>query len=115
MPDKKRGVFISFEGTEGSGKSTLIHHLAICLQSLGHRVIQTREPGGNPVAEKIRQILLSMPMDPLTDLLLYEAARAQHMAETIFPALKRSEVVLCDRFTDSSLAYQAHARGLPWD
>lgn len=114
MPSVIRGILISFEGTEGSGKSTLIGHLSTQLKELGQSVIQTREPGGSDVAEKIRSILLGTAMDPWTELLLYEAARAEHLAKTVRPALDRGEIVLCDRFTDSTLAYQSSARGLPW-
>ncbi len=114
MVNTKRGLFISFEGTEGSGKSTLIRKITTLLEQEGYKITQTREPGGNELAEKIRTILLEMPMHPMTELLLYEAARTEHLIKTIQPALNRNEWVLCDRFTDSTLAYQAHARGLPW-
>ncbi len=114
MSEKKGGIFITFEGTEGSGKSTLIRNLNSQLQQLGYATLHTREPGGNAVAEKIRTLLLESVMNPWTELLLYEAARAEHLHQTILPALKEGKIVLCDRFTDSSLAYQAHARGLPW-
>jgi dTMP kinase len=107
--------FITFEGTEGAGKSTLIREVAQRLRLiLGHDPIQTREPGGSATAEKIRNLILNEEMDPRTELFLYEAARAEHLARTIRPALKAGKWVLCDRFADSSLAYQAHARGLPW-
>src|SRR5580693_8213021 len=111
-----RGVLISFEGTEGAGKSTLIREVKTRLsRRLGsHSVVITREPGGAPVAERIRATLLEERMDPWTELFLYEAARAEHLARTILPALKKGKILLCDRFTDSTLAYQAHARGLPW-
>jgi len=122
MAKAPSGILISFEGTEGSGKSTLIRTLSKLLDQAGYTAIQTREPGGSPVAEKIRSILLEMSpknlpdhtMNPWTELLLYEAARAEHTAKTIVPALERGEIVICDRFTDSTLAYQGHARGLPW-
>jgi dTMP kinase len=81
---------------------------------MGYKSCQTREPGGNPLAEKIRNLILANSMNPWTELFLYEAARAEHLAQTILPSLKRGEIVLCDRFTDSTLAYQSHARGLPW-
>jgi dTMP kinase len=106
---------ISFEGTEGSGKSTLIREVGALLTQLGYPSIQTREPGGNVLAEKIRNLILESSMNPWTELFLYEAARAEHLNETILPALARGEIVLCDRFTDSTLAYQGHARGLPWN
>lgn len=109
------GIFITFEGTEGSGKSTLIKHLARALEARGNHVIQTREPGGTSVSEKIREILLHHPMNPWTELLLYEAARAEHLTHTILPGLEQGAIVLCDRFTDSSLAYQGYARKLPWE
>jgi dTMP kinase len=109
-----QGIFITFEGTEGAGKSTLIQHIAEALRKDGHTVTVTREPGGTPVAEKIRELILGQGMHPMTELFLYEAARAEHLETTIRPALIRGEVVLCDRFADSSLAYQGHARGLPW-
>jgi dTMP kinase len=111
---KARGVFITFEGTDGAGKSTLIGLLADRLKQQGRSVTVTREPGGSPVAERIREILLKEAMDPWTELFLYEASRAEHLARTILPALERGDWVLCDRFADSSLAYQGQARGLPW-
>lgn len=106
---------MTFEGTEGAGKSTLIREIERELLRRGFKVTVTREPGGNPVAERIRELILKNPMDPWTELFLYEAARAEHLAQTIRPALARGEIVLCDRYADSSLAYQAHARGLPWN
>src|SRR4051794_2992321 len=105
MSKKMSGIFISFEGTEGSGKSTLIRLVAALLKKSGHKTTQTREPGGNALAEKIRKIILETSMTPRTELFLYEAARAEHLDQTILPALSRGEIVLCDRFTDSSLAY----------
>ncbi|MEN9722856.1 MAG: hypothetical protein RJB38_842 [Pseudomonadota bacterium] len=109
-----RGRFITFEGTEGAGKSTLIHHLERALRKNGITTVVTREPGGVPVAEKIRELILKNEMTPWTELFLYEAARAEHLQAVIAPALKSGAWVLCDRFTDSTLAYQGHARGLPW-
>ena len=114
MTQKSPGLLITFEGTEGAGKSTLMRILGERLKGAGFRVTTTREPGGSPVAEKIRGLILGSAMDPWTELFLYEAARATHLSETLKPALDRGEVVLCDRFTDSTLAYQAEARGLPW-
>jgi len=117
---RRKGLFITFEGTEGAGKSTLISVLAGELtryfadHDIRRGVTITREPGGSGVAEKIRSVILNEEMDPWCELFLYEAARAEHLARTVFPALERGDWVLCDRFTDSSLAYQAHARGLPW-
>lgn len=110
---KKKPLFITFEGTEGSGKSTLIQALAQVIQAQGIPVIVTREPGGSGVAEKIRQVILHEKMDPKTELLLYEASRAEHLAEKIRPALAEGKWVLCDRYTDSTHAYQGTARGIP--
>jgi dTMP kinase len=111
-----RGVFVTFEGTEGAGKSTLIFEVGSRLSRLlgRRRVVITREPGGVPVAERIRATILEEKMDPWTELFLYEAARAEHLAKVVLPALRQGKFILCDRFTDSSLAYQGHARGLPW-
>ena len=110
-----RGVFITFEGTEGAGKSTLIRQLTRDLKKITRsKTLITREPGGPKVAEKIREILLKEHMDPWTEIFLYEAARAEHLAQKISPALKKGIIVLCDRYADSTLAYQGHARGLPW-
>lgn len=112
-----KGLFITFEGTEGAGKSTLMREVAKALVAQGHsesEIILTREPGGTPVAEQIRKTILDHEMSPWTELFLYEAARAEHLAVTILPALALGKVVLCDRFADSSLAYQGHARGLAW-
>lgn len=109
------GVLITFEGTEGAGKSTLISAFAQLLRSEGRSVVATREPGGSIVAEKIRTLILEQEMDPWTEAFLYEAARAEHLAKTILPALRTPlTVVLCDRYTDSTLAYQGMARGLEW-
>jgi dTMP kinase len=105
-------MFITFEGTEGCGKSTLIKNLAATLTAQGKRVLVTREPGGIAVSESIRNLILHQEMEPLTELFLYEAARAEHFQKVIAPALKKKTWVLCDRFTDSTLAYQGHARGL---
>jgi dTMP kinase len=105
-------MLITFEGTEGCGKSTLIRNLSQKLDSLGAPHIVTREPGGSSVAEQIRSLILHHEMDPLTELFLYEAARAEHFKKTVLPALQDGKWVLCDRFTDSTLAYQGFARGL---
>lgn len=105
-------MLISFEGTEGCGKSTLIRNLVQRFKINGIDVLSTREPGGSPVAEKIREILLHEEMDPLTELFLYESARAEHFEKVIAPALKAKKIVLCDRFTDSTVAYQGFARKL---
>lgn len=118
---RSRGTLVTFEGTEGAGKSTLIHHLVPLLRRLfrergiSRRLTVTREPGGSRVAEEIRGLILRHEMDPWCELFLYEAARAEHLARTVLPALHAGDLVLCDRFTDSSLAYQAFARGLPWE
>lgn len=105
-------MLITFEGTEGCGKSTLIQNLSRILseQKISH--IVTREPGGSSVAESIRNVILDQEMHALTELFLYEAARAEHFQKTVLPALKKKQIVLCDRFTDSTLAYQGFARGL---
>ena len=111
-----RGRFITIEGGEGAGKSTMMERVAGWLESLGHRVVRTREPGGTALAEKLRDILLDRNSDGLADqaeLLLVFAARAQHLAELIRPALQRGDTVLCDRFTDATWAYQGGGRGLP--
>lgn len=110
------GIFITFEGGEGAGKTTHITFLANCLRSMGHEVLCLREPGGTPVGEMLRSIVLDPSNADLTDqaeLLIYEAARAQIVRETIIPALARGAVVLLDRFYDSTVAYQAYGRGLP--
>jgi dTMP kinase len=112
-----RGVFITMEGGEGVGKSTQGCLLADRLRSLGATVIEAREPGGTPVGDRIRDLVLdpAVSMSPATELLLYEASRAEHVAAVIEPALERGDVVLCDRFYDSSTAYQAFGRGLDLD
>lgn len=113
-----RGLFITFEGGEGSGKSTLIEALANTLISKGRSVVTTREPGGIPIAEKIREVILDRShtsMDARTEALLYAAARRQHLVEKVIPAIEAGSIVLCDRFIDSSLAYQGYARGLGMD
>jgi dTMP kinase len=109
------GFFITFEGIEGCGKTTQIRNLSERLTAAGYTTLLTREPGGCPIADKIRTILLdadNQAMVPLTELLLYAAARAQHVAETIMPALASDAIVLCDRFTDATLAYQHSGRGI---
>lgn len=109
------GLFIAFEGIEGSGKSTQQARLAEHLEGLGYDVVCTREPGGTPTGDRIRAVLLdpALPeLDPTTEMLLFAASRAQHVRELLKPALARGAVVLCDRYLHSSLAYQAWARGL---
>jgi dTMP kinase len=114
-PDQRAGLFIAFEGVEGAGKSTQVAALVEALRAEGHDVVVTREPGGPPVAERIRGVLLdpnSGSMSSRTEALLYAAARAEHVERVILPALEAGKVVVCDRFIDSSLAYQGYARGL---
>lgn len=105
------GLFISFEGIDGAGKSTHIDTLAAAFQARGRVVTRTREPGGTPLAEKLRAMVLNDAMDPLTEALLIFAARRDHVLTVIQPALLRGEVLLCDRFTDASFAYQGSGRG----
>lgn len=105
------GIFISFEGIDGAGKSTHIEALAAALRAQGRTVVLTREPGGTPLAEKLRALLLHDAMDPLCEALLMFAGRRDHLQQVIEPALARGEVVLCDRFTDATFAYQGHGRG----
>jgi len=110
-----KGMFITFEGIEGSGKSTQIVQLANYLTAQGMTVELTREPGGTPIGDQVRKILLdasNTALDPKAELLLYAAARAQHLAERIGPALAASRIVLCDRFSDATVAYQGYGRGL---
>ena len=110
------GIFISLEGIEGAGKSTHLSFIASQLEKSGREVLSTREPGGTPLGEQIRHILLlqkPMAIDSMSELLLMFAARAQHIREIIRPALHNGQIVLCDRFTDSSYAYQGGGRGIP--
>lgn len=110
-----KGTFVTFEGIEGSGKSTQIVLLANHLQARGMRVALTREPGGTPIGDEVRKILLdpaNTALDPAAELLLYAASRAQHLHEVILPALAEGKIVLCDRFSDATLAYQGYGRGL---
>ena len=106
-----RGLFITFEGIDGAGKSSHIALLADALRSAGREVVLTREPGGTPLAEKLRELLLHEPMDALTEVLLAFAARRDHLRQVIGPALAKGHVVLCDRFTDATFAYQGAGRG----
>ena len=105
------GLFISFEGIDGAGKSSHVESLAEAFRAQGRAVAVTREPGGTPLAEKLRTLALNDPMDPLTEALLMFAARRDHLLNVIEPALARGEVVLCDRFTDATFAYQGGGRG----
>jgi dTMP kinase len=110
-----KGLFIAFEGSDGCGKSTQIRYLTEYLAELGLDVVQTREPGGSPIAEKIREVILDCAntgMAALTEALLYAAARAEHVRQVIKPALEAGKIVLCDRFVDSSIAYQGFGRSL---
>ncbi len=112
-----RGVFLTFEGPDGSGKSTQSRLLADRLRSTGHAVLETAEPGGTPIGQQIRRILLdpaNRELQPTTELLLMFAARAQNVEQWILPALEQGQIVVCDRFTDSSIAYQGSGRGLGW-
>jgi len=113
-----QGLFITFEGMDGSGKTTQMHRLAARLRGLGRTVLETVEPGGPPIAQLIRRILLdsaNQELSPVTEVLLYFASRAQNVDQWIVPALARGEIVLSDRFTDSSLVYQGYGRGLGAD
>ena len=110
-----KGFFITVEGIEGSGKSTQTKLLAPYLETGGRAVTLTREPGGTPIGDEVRKILLDpvhTALDPKAELLLYAASRAQHIREIILPALEAGRIVLCDRFSDATLAYQGHGRGL---
>ena len=111
-------MFVTFEGTEGSGKTTQIPLLAAFLREQGFSVLETREPGGTAIAEQIRNVLHDVENTAITsetEILLYSAARAQHVGELIKPALKAGQIVLCDRFADSTMAYQGHGRQLNLD
>jgi dTMP kinase len=111
MSTTPRGLFVSFEGIDGAGKSTHIEGLARLFSQQGRHVTLTREPGGTPLAETLRGLVLNEPMDPLTEALLVFAARRDHLQQVIEPALARGDVVLCDRFTDATFAYQGGGRG----
>ena len=113
--DIKKGYFISFEGLDGSGKSTQIKKLNDYLRKAGYNVVISREPGGTAIGEKIREIILSPEngkMTSITEAMLYAASRAQHVDEVIKPALSEGKIVICDRFVDSSIAYQGYGRGI---
>jgi dTMP kinase len=111
----RRGKFITFEGLDGTGKSTQLRKLAAVVRAAGHKVVETREPGGTPTGEKIRKVLLdsgTAGLSPQAEMALMFASRAQHIAEVIEPGLAQGSVVLCDRFTDSTEAYQGYGRRL---
>lgn len=111
-------MFITLEGPEGSGKTSAVKYAVEQLEKMGYQIIQTREPGGTPIAEQIRNVILdknNKAMDPRTEALLYAASRRQHLVEKVWPSLKEGKIVICDRFLDSSLAYQGGARGLGID
>jgi len=110
----QRGLFISFEGIDGAGKSTHLGALARAFEAQGRVVTLTREPGGTPLAEKLRAIILNDAMDALTEAILVFAARRDHLQQLIEPALARGEVVISDRFTDATFAYQGSGRGYDW-
>jgi dTMP kinase len=110
-----KGIFITFEGPDGAGKTTQLQRLAKELQGMGYEIVVTREPGGTAISDKIRSIILSpenQEMVDQTEVLLYAASRAQHVHELILPALQQSKIVLCDRFIDASIAYQAYGLGV---
>ena len=113
-----KGFFITFEGTEGSGKTTVIEKVEQYYTEKGYQVIRTREPGGSKIAEDIRNVILDVNntnMDSITEAMLYAASRRQHLVEKVIPYTEKGYIVLCDRFIDSSLAYKGHARGLGID
>lgn len=108
-------LFITLEGPEGSGKTSAINKVKEILESEGHEIVMTREPGGTPISEQIREVILNKEntsMDPRTEALLYAASRRQHLVEKIWPSVKEGKIVICDRYLDSSLAYQGFARNL---
>ncbi len=114
----KKGLFITFEGPDGSGKTTVSSYVVKQLTELGYDIVHTREPGGVDIAEQIRHVILdpkNTKMDVKTEVLLYAASRRQHLIEKILPALSEGKIVLCDRFVDSSLAYQGVGRGVGFD
>ena len=111
-------MFITLEGPEGSGKTTAVNYAVSKLEEMGYQIVRTREPGGTPIAEQIRNVILdkaNTSMDPRTEALLYAASRRQHLVEKVWPAIKEGKIVICDRYLDSSLAYQGGARGLGVD
>ena len=111
-------MFITIEGPEGSGKTTAVDTAVKELEKMGYQIVRTREPGGTPIAEQIRNVILdknNTAMDQRTEALLYAASRRQHLVEKVWPALKEGKIVICDRYLDSYLAYQGGARGLGVD
>lgn len=110
-----KGRFITFEGIDGAGKSTQLAAVQAWLKARGAEVVMTREPGGTPLAEALRGLVLNQPMDATTEALLVFAARRDHLATVIEPALARGATVLCDRFTDATFAYQGGGRGVAWE
>jgi len=109
-----RGIFISLEGIDGAGKSSHLDQLCAALGAGGRTVLRTREPGGTALAEQLRTLVLNQPMDAMTEALLVFAARRDHIVGVIRPALERGEIVVCDRFSDATFAYQGGGRGLDW-
>ncbi|HMS44847.1 MAG TPA: dTMP kinase [Alphaproteobacteria bacterium] len=111
---QSRGVFITFEGGEGAGKSTQASLLATALEQKGYAVIKTREPGGVSIAERIRDILVNQPnpLNPISQLLLLNVARLEHLNNLIIPSIKQGKIVICDRFYDSTMAYQGYGQGI---
>jgi dTMP kinase len=112
MSGGRAGRFVTFEGIDGAGKSSHLEAMAAWMRARGHEVLSTREPGGTPLAEALRELLLQQPMDALTEALLVFGARREHLSRVIEPALARGATVLCDRFTDATFAYQGGGRGL---
>lgn len=110
-----KGIFITIEGPDGAGKSTQVENIKSYFENAGREVVVSREPGGTPISEKLRNIVLdngNAEMDDITEMFVYAAARAQHVSEKISPALDKGSVVVCDRFVDSSIAYQGYGRNL---
>ena len=106
-----KGLFLTLEGIDGAGKSSHLDAMEALFKAQGRTVVRTREPGGTPLAETLRGLILEQPMDPLTESLLVFAARRDHIVQVIEPALARGDLVLCDRFTDATFAYQGAGRG----
>jgi len=112
------GIFITFEGIEGSGKSTLLYNVAAALRRSGRDPLMTREPGGTSLGLALRKVLLNPEMEKIgsmAELMLFAADRAQHVAEVILPALETGQILLCDRYSDATIAYQGYGRGIPLD